>query len=73
MENKNLANYMSGIEYAHLEMAIDTRMSELTKNYKEALAFELSDNAAYWKKTMKILEKAKSALQCAWNDSFTTD
>lgn len=73
MENKNLANYMSSIEYTHLEMAIDSRMYELTKNYKEAIALELSDNAAYWKRTMKILEKAKSDLQRAWDDSFTND
>lgn len=73
MENKNLANYMNTIEYTHIEMSIDTRMNELTKNYKEAIAFELSDNARYWKKCMDTLEKARQALQCAWDDSFTTD
>lgn len=73
MENKNLAHYMSSLECTHIEMAIDGRRAELEKNYKEAIAFDLPDNAAYWKKCMVILEKARVALQRAWDDSFNTD
>lgn len=73
MENKKLANYLDTIEYTHIEMAIDTRMRELLKNYDEAMAFEALDNARYWEKCMDTLEKARTALQCAWNDSFKND
>lgn len=73
MENKKLANYLDAVEYTHIEMAIDTRMLELTKNYKEAMVFELLDNATYWKSCTETLEKARHALQCAWDDSFNND
>ena len=70
MKNKKLADYLDTIEYTHIEMAIDSRMCELSKNYKEAMALDLLSNADYWKKCMDTLEKARTELQCAWNDSF---